>query len=1169
MKRIFEHFGGNRILITLGTFGLIAALAVIPGYLHIASASVSNGTVDGKTESHEPGLENFDIRTQKNDHSADLMDSFRAGASVSAPKRADMLDELVRGEEKLRSTVKSLKVEYSPDLRVPEVISPSVAGDNFERLSGPSRGKRSEVLRSFLKQNNDLIGLTTDQIDELIVTADYENPAGNMSFAHLEQQIDGVPVFRGEVKAGFAKNGSIVRIINNLAPFVSIDNLSRNFGDPELAVRLAAENVGQQIDLVGRMPFNRKESTDLKAVFGRGDGATTAEKMYFPTELGVARPAWRVLVWKTVNAYYVIVDAETGAVLWRKNLTEDQTQTATYSVYYNPNAYIKLADSPAPVSPGPIDPSLGTQGAFLTRTDVTIIGNEFPNTFNDLGWITDGNNTTDGNNVQAGLDRELPATGNPANPADIDPTGMATGSPSRVFSYAYNPMNPNTSTGDAPTPNTPTTCTATGTNAAPTAYQQGVTAQLFYTTNLYHDAMYRLGFNEAARNFQNNNFGRGGVGADRVSAQSQDCAGTDNANFTTPADGTRGTMQMFIFDDPTPDSDGSLDNDVVIHELTHGTSNRLHSNASGLTNNMSRGMGEGWSDFYGLSMLSEATDPINGVYSAGAYVTWNSFGLGTTNSYYGIRRFPKAVMAFTGGPNNRPHNPLTFGDLNSGCSLTDGAFAPAFTGTCDQVHNAGEIWSSALWEVRALMVTRLGFQDGTTRVLQVVTDGMKLAPANPTFVQERDAILSAASALSFAPEASADVRDVWEGFRIRGLGFSARVTTASPAVVVEAFDAPNVRHIDPFSVSDAPGDGDGFPEPNENVVLSVPVTNNTGSTITNVQVNLNGGPNVSYGTMTDGQTITNNIPYTVPFSALCGSVHQVNVNVSSSVGTNAPVVRSFTLGNPSGGAPATFSNNTLVNLPGGQPTTTSGPASPYPSDIAVSGLSGSKAMTLNLLGITHTFPGDLDFLLVGPGGQKYIFASDSGGSGPVTNLNISFADSAASQPSTSQWVAGTFRPYNSGANDPFVAPAPAGPYTNAAPAGTDTFTSVFGTNGANMNGTWSLYIVDAATGDFGTLAGWSLTFTSTDFSCNVPGSAVSVSGRVVTTGGRGIAKAFVTMSGTAGTFVVQTNSFGYFTFPAVPSGSQYSVTPSAKRYTFTPQNITPNANVTGLNFVGS
>ena len=99
---------------------------------------------------------------------------------------------------------------------------------------------------------------------------------------------------------------------------------------------------------------------------------------------------------------------------------------------------------------------------------------------------------------------------------------------------------------------------------------------LFYWSNVYHDRTYLLGFTEAARNFQTNNFSRGGIGNDPVSAQVQDSSGTDNANFSTPPDGSSGVMQMYLFVGPTPDRDGSLDGDVFLHELTHGLSNRLH-----------------------------------------------------------------------------------------------------------------------------------------------------------------------------------------------------------------------------------------------------------------------------------------------------------------------------------------------------------------------------------------------------------------------------------------------------------------------------------------------------------------------------------------------------------------------------------------------------------------
>ncbi len=766
----------NPLLICLFIVGLMTSLVVLPGtFTTTAARSGGKGLID-RAESHQSGLENYDIREDRSKEAEML--GFRQRLGKDSAIVADFRDGFVRGEESLRSRVPSLKVEYNLDIRIPEVISPDMWRQQVERLSGPSSLNRAEILRNFVKQNSELIGIGDAQADNLIVTADYTNPNGYISFAHLEQLIDGVPVFRGEIKAGFTKSGEIIRVINNLAPGIESESLSKNFAASADAVRAAYEHIGSKAP--AELTRNENLSSDLKDVFGSDDWATTAEKMYFPTEPGVAVASWRVLVWQPANAYYVIVDAETGAMLWRKNITEDQSQAATYDIYGNSNAFIDVADSPAPLSPGPLNPTLGQQGAIIERSGRTLVGNEAPNTFNNLGWINDGANTTDGNNLQAGIDRD----GINGVDAAQSGNGACPGTGCRTFTSTWNPPPGNPAPGDSP-------LTAQA--------QRGAVIQMFYIMNRYHDAMYSLGFTEAARNFQNDNFGRGGSGLDRVSAEGQDSSGTNNANFSTPADGGRGRMQMYLWTGPTPDYDGTTDAEVMIHEATHGLSNRLHGNASGLSTNMSRGMGEGWSDFYSYSMLAEPTDPIDAVYTTGGYATYLGVAGFTGNYYYGIRRFPRAPITFL-GPNGKPHNPLTFRYLNSDCNTLIGTTTsnpppnsayprgPYGSTTCDQVHAAGEIWSSALWEVRNRFVARLGFAAGTTRALQVVTDGMKLAPIGPTFLQERDAIISAASALPIAELAAADVDDVREGFRVRGMGRSASIQSTSPASVTEAFD---------------------------------------------------------------------------------------------------------------------------------------------------------------------------------------------------------------------------------------------------------------------------------------------------------------------------------------------------------------------------------------------
>jgi hypothetical protein len=168
-------------------------------------------------------------------------------------------------------------------------------------------------------------------------------------------------------------------------------------------------------------------------------------------------------------------------------------------------------------------------------------------------------------------------------------------------------------------------------------------------------------------------------------------------------------------------------------------------------------------------------------------------------------------------------------------NTSNGAFAPAFAGSATAVHDGGEIWSSMLWEVRAKLVQRLGAAAGNKKALQLVMDGMKVAPSNPTMIAERNAILSAALANGNA----GDIADVWAGFAVRGLGFTAANPTGN--TVVENFDLPNATLTDPFSVSDAPGDNDGFPEPGENVLLNISVNNITGNAVNNIQVSVAGG----------------------------------------------------------------------------------------------------------------------------------------------------------------------------------------------------------------------------------------------------------------------------------------------------------------------------------------
>jgi hypothetical protein len=200
--------------------------------------------------------------------------------------------------------------------------------------------------------------------------------------------------------------------------------------------------------------------------------------------------------------------------------------------------------------------------------------------------------------------------------------------------------------------------------------------------------------------------------------------------------------------------------------------------------------------------------------------------------------------------------------------------------------------------------------------------------------------------------------------------------------------------------------------------------------------------------------------------------------------------------------------------------------------------------------MSHTFPDDLDILLVGPTGARSLVISDAGGSGDHVNVMYTFdQDAAAAFPDGGTTVipAGTYRPANylglatpePGGVDNFPTPGP----------GLIQYTADFSVfNGTDPNGTWSLYVVDDQVIDVGGLpGGWSI-----DVTTMVVGPMARIAGQVTTAGGVGIRNARVVVSGGGlpQPRVAQTSSFGYYYVEGLPIPQTYTVTVFSKTYTF-------------------
>jgi len=324
-------------------------------------------------------------------------------------------------------------------------------------------------------------------------------------------------------------------------------------------------------------------------------------------------------------------------------------------------------------------------------------------------WVT--NNTTIGNNVDAYLDRD--------NNNAADANGRPV-SATRNFEYTFDL----------------TVAPTTVTN------QMAAVTNLFYLNNVIHDKLYSYGFNEAAGNFQTNNFGNGGAGNDPVNAEAQDGGGTNNANFATPADGSRPRMQMYLWNRTTPNRDGDLDSDIVWHEYGHGLTWRMIGNMSGP---FAGAIGEGMGD---TLAIYQNNDDVVGEYSY--------------NSSIGIRRY------------RYENYPLTYGDV-----------------TGSSVHNDGEIYAATMWRLRRLwMDSRDSNSVPRTQdaLLERLVDAMNYTPSAPDYEAMRDGILAAMTA-------DEDCM-AWDAFAHFGIGVGANGTIGScnffgcNITVTESFTVP-------------------------------------------------------------------------------------------------------------------------------------------------------------------------------------------------------------------------------------------------------------------------------------------------------------------------------------------------------------------------------------------
>jgi hypothetical protein len=620
-----------------------------------------------------------------------------------------------------------------------------------------------QIARRYLQRHASAYGLSAADLAGFVAAINFADTDSGNRYVKFTQHVGGIEVYNAMVNVTLRGDGSVLYVGNR-----GISEAARrvNSDTPRLsqaeAIAAAATALGIAYD-----PATVVTTSPPSTVAGhtRFTGGTlsyapiTVRLLYHPHPDGSLRLAWMLDLYERNGAHWwdIQVDALSGAVLaqtdrvitdvWSLPVASDGFHSVPPSPHARTDpafAVTLVAGRPHPggstyrVYAMPVEsPSHATPPAPADGR--TLAANPSHPTASPYGWHDTNGSTgpeytvTRGNNVYAYTD--IDANNLP------DPGSSPDGGGALFF--------------DAPLDLT----------LPPEGYRPAAVTNLFYWANLLHDVAYLHGFTEAAGNFQENNYGNGGLGNDAIHMQAQDGALFNNARYFHAPDGSSPSVEMFVFTPATPDRDSDLDSGIILHEYGHGISLRLTGNGVSCLDNAEQ-MGEGWSDFEAVMLTQKAGDPATLPRGLGTYVV-NQPPTGP-----GVRVAPYTT--------DMSMNPYTYGDL------------PDLQGGSP----LGFLWNTMLWDLNWTLIDRYGFNPdlhgdwttgGNNLTYRLVHDGLKIQPCTPGFEDGRDAILAAEEALTGGVNQCL----IWHAFARRGLGYSAsQGSPHSTTDGTEAFDLP-------------------------------------------------------------------------------------------------------------------------------------------------------------------------------------------------------------------------------------------------------------------------------------------------------------------------------------------------------------------------------------------
>ena len=343
----------------------------------------------------------------------------------------------------------------------------------------------------------------------------------------FKQQVDGIDVFRDEVKVLMTRDQSLVAVSGYIP---GQDLVQRAAGSafalaPEAALAIGLEDfAGAKVPAGFRAAGTAEGGYQLfDAALATGDladevkpGNTLRVRKTFFHLSDALVPAYETEYMSSTQAYAYVIDATTGAILYRHDIMA--SDVFNYRVWAENTLPGRPYDGPMGNGPTPHPTGLPDFYAPpFVSTNLRSIQNG-PISTNDP-WLPPGAVVTTGNNVDAYADLVAP---DGYSAGDLRDSTTAANTFDRTYDVTLSP-------------------------SSSTNQRMAAITQLFYNDNFFHDWYYDSGFDELSGNGQTDNYGRGGLGNDPIHAEAQDYGGTNNANMSTPSDGASGRMQMYIF----------------------------------------------------------------------------------------------------------------------------------------------------------------------------------------------------------------------------------------------------------------------------------------------------------------------------------------------------------------------------------------------------------------------------------------------------------------------------------------------------------------------------------------------------------------------------------------------------------------------------------------------